>query len=381
MSAKPPFGLLLIGGGETHQENYARSFAADPRCRIVGLVDEADVPERRRQLNQALATALGCPHLPDMEEALRREDVDLVSVCVESERIGRVATIAARAGKHVYVDKPLAATVDEAREFVAAVEEAGVLSQMFSMVRTPMGSRSRRAVESGRLGTLIGLHADLFFAKGPAGVADLTHPRIEPDEPQPFTKVDSKRELFTVGLYPIVLFQWLTGLRVAEVFATTSNYFFAEHQQNGVEDFACVSLRLENGVDATITCGRTGWASHPSSGVHQVRLVGTRGTELIDAFRPRLETYADTPPWMPPMPFAGDPMGFWSSTQAAMGLQPKKAWKSIEPAQPSNTSAFLDCIEAGRESDVPAAVGAHAVEVILASYRSAATGQPVAVLS
>lgn len=379
MPAKPPYGLLLIGGGETHQENYARSFAADARCHIVGLADEAGVDARRRQLNERLAADLGVPHLDDLAESLRRDDVDLVCVCVESERIGRVATTAASAGKHIYVDKPLAATVDEARALVAAVREAGVRSQMFSMVRSSVGLRSRAVVESGRLGTLIGLHAELFFAKGPAGTADLAHPRREPKEPPAFTHIDSKRELFTVGLYPLVLFQWLTGFKVVEVFATTHNYFFAEHQHNEVEDFACLSLRLENGVDATVTCGRTGWLSHPSSGVHQVRIVGTRGTEMIDAFRPRLETWSDSPPWLPPPPFAGDPMGFWSSTQAAMGVRPKRSWKAIEPVVQSDTTAFLDCIEQERESDVPAAVGAHATEVILAAYQSAATGQPAAI--
>ena len=39
---------------------------------------------------------------------------------------------------------------------------------------------------------------------------------------------------------------------------------------------------------------------------------------------------------------------------------------------------FVDCIEAGRASDVPAAMGAEATEVLLAAYRSAATGQVVA---
>jgi myo-inositol 2-dehydrogenase / D-chiro-inositol 1-dehydrogenase len=39
---------------------------------------------------------------------------------------------------------------------------------------------------------------------------------------------------------------------------------------------------------------------------------------------------------------------------------------------------FLDCVEAGRASDVPAALGAEATEVLLAAYRSTATGQVVA---
>jgi len=340
----------LIGGGQTHQENYARAFAADPRCRLVGLADEPDVPARRRALNEQLADDLSIPHFDDLDQALRREDVHLVSVCVESERMGRVAARAARAGKHVYVDKPLAVRVDEASAFVRAAREALVLTQMFSM----------------------------FFAKGTAGTADLSRPRREKHEHGPFTFIDSKRELFTIGLYPLVLFHWLTGRRVERVYCTTSNYFFAEHQHNDVEDFACLLLRLEGGIDATIDVGRTGWTSHPASGVHQVHLVGTQGTEKIDAFRPRLEIYSDAGAWQPPdVQSPDDPMGFWSSTQTAAGVKPKHAWQPIAPAITSDTSYFLDCLDVGRESDVSAAVGAHAVEVLLAAYNSAAEGQPV----
>ena len=37
------YGVLLIGGYRTHQENYARMFAADPRCQLIACSDEPDV--------------------------------------------------------------------------------------------------------------------------------------------------------------------------------------------------------------------------------------------------------------------------------------------------------------------------------------------------
>ncbi|MCS6860808.1 MAG: hypothetical protein NZT92_10875, partial [Abditibacteriales bacterium] len=39
----PPFGVLLVAGRRTHQENYATYFAADPRCRLVAVTDEEEV--------------------------------------------------------------------------------------------------------------------------------------------------------------------------------------------------------------------------------------------------------------------------------------------------------------------------------------------------
>lgn len=374
----PPYGLLLVGGSHTHQENYARSFAADPRCRLIGLTDESDVCAERRALNKRLAGELSIPYLDDLDDALAREDVQLVSVCVEPERRGRVAVRCARAGKHLYLDKPLAASIDDARKIVAAVKEQRVLSQMFSLVRSPAAARARDDWISGRLGQPIGLHCELMFAKGVSGTADLSQPRHETALPKRFTWIDSKRELFCVGLYPLVLFQWLAGKKVKTVHAVTANYFFEEHQRNDAEDFACVLLGYEGGVEATITVGRTGWSSHPREGIHQIRLVGSERSMMIDAWRPRLEVYSDNPSWRPPaQPHPDDPMGFWSSTAREIGIEPKSAWQPIGPIAKSDGSYFLDCLEQQRESDVSAAVGAHAVEVIMAAYRSAASGQTV----
>ncbi len=382
MTQPLPYGLLLIAGAHTHQEMYARAFAADPRCRLIGLTDEADVPLRRRALNVKLAAELDVPYLDDFEAAIRRDDVHLVSVCPEPERRGRLAAVCARADKHVYVDKPLSTSVEAARELVAAVGEHGVLSQMFSLVRIPAAARAKHILESGRLGALVGLHCELLFAKGRPGTADLSQTRVERPHPERFTFIDSKRELFCVGLYPLVLFQWLTGLRVTSVYGTTSNYFFREHQQNDVEDFSCLLLEMEEGIDATITVGRTGWSSHPSHGIHQMHLIGTEGAVTVDAFRPRLEIHSDSPPWTPPeLPHPDDPMGFWSSTAQENGMQPKTDWWPVGSTMHSDASYFLDCIEQGRESDVPADIGAHAVEVILAGYESAASAQPVPLLS
>ena len=368
-----PYGLLIVAGNLTHQENYSRALAADPRVRLVGLSDESDISPRRRELNVALAGELGIEYLEPYERALERDDVDLVCLCPEPERRARMTVAAARAGKHVYVDKPLCSTLEEAQDVVAAVEAAGVRSQMFSLVRSSIGRRCREVVDSGRLGSLVGMHAELLFAKGVAGTADLGQQRREAAGSERFSWVDSKRELFCVGLYPLVLFEWLSGQRVEAVEAATANYFFTEHQGNGAEDFAALLLGLEGGIEATITVGRSGWSSHPSHGIHQVHLVGTDATESVDAFRPRLEVFSDAAAWcQPQVSHPEDPMGFWSSTQESGGVEPKTDWWPLAAEATADAEYFLDCLDGDRESDVPVSMGAHAVEAILAAYESAA---------
>ena len=130
------FGLLLVTGNQTHQENYARAFAADPRCRLVGLTDEATEP-RRTELNRELAEELKIPFLENFSAAVRQDDVDFVSICSEPERRLKLTLECIEAGKHLYLDKGPAPTVDAARQIAEAASEKRLLSQSFSLIRVP----------------------------------------------------------------------------------------------------------------------------------------------------------------------------------------------------------------------------------------------------
>lgn len=373
---KPPYGVLLVAGDHTHQASYAEALAADPRCKLIGLTDEANVSPRRRELNQRLALRLNIPVLPDLAAALRREDVHLVSICAEPMRRGRIIVQAAQAGKHLYLDKPLAGALRDARAIATAVEQAGVVAHMFSLVPLEPAQRMGRVVRRGLLGELSALHFDLCFAKGYAGTADLGRPRRESPEPQEYELPDAKRELTNVGVYPLTALLWLLQKPVRRVAATTGNYFFQEHQTRDMEDFGQMLLELEDGTVATVTAGRTGWRSHPSSGMNRACLIGSQRAAVFDAHRPRAAVWADVPCWTPPAREPEDPMGMWAGPKTPeYTAAAKQAW--LTPPAPSaaaDATYFLDCVEAGRPSEISAALAAHTTEILLAAYRSAADG-------
>jgi len=370
------FGLLLITGQRTHQENYARALAADPRCRLIGLTDAADVSPKRAAWNRELADELQIPCLPDLDEALADDTVHAVSVCAEPERRGPLTVRCAAAGKHLYLDKEPAATLTEVSEVIETVREARVISQTFSLVRNNLSQRARQLIESGELGPLRGLHCEMFFAKGFPRTAALRQPRVEQISVPRLTFPDSKRELLCVGWYPLVLFQWLTGEPLATVWSTTANYFFGEHQRNNVEDFATLLGQSATGVHLSLQVGRTGWPSHPGFGIQQLTLVGEQRTAQLDAYSPRLEIYSTAAIWSPPpRPHPEDPMGFWTSSQNASGVRPKSARVPIIPSVADDARHFWDCVEQGRASDVTAELGADVLSTIYAAYESAATGR------
>jgi len=371
MNDPPRYGVLLVTGNHTHQENYAAAFAADARCRLIAVTDEANVDRRRRDLNERLARQLGVPHIADLDVALGRADVQIVSVCASPERRGRIAVRCARARKHLYLDKSLAPDLREADDLVAAVQQAQVKSHMFSFIGTPWARQAKQLLEANRLGRLLAIHADTFFAKGRPGTAQLGRRRREEYPPRRHQLVAAKRELDNCGVYPVTLVRWLTGRRFRTVYATTANYFFREHQQADVEDFGLIAATLDDDLPVTICACRHGWNSHPAGGVNRIVLVGTERTLAIDAHRPRLELYCDETPWTPPSVHRDDPMGFWTSTQQEVHLRPKTVWQHAGPAPQSDAAYFLDRLDANRDSELNVAEAALGTELLMAAYLSA----------
>ena len=372
-------GVLCIGGLQTHQENHAAGFNADERSHIVAIADEADIDDRRRNLNIRLAEQYGVPYIEGIEKALALPDVDIVSMCADVERRHRVAVACANAGKILYLDKPLASNGNLANSIVEAVTKNDVISQMYSFVHTPWAKAAKACVESGRLGKLLSVHADILFAKGPGGTESRVGIRKESAEPSQFTYVESKREFFDLGVYPIGLCLWLTDAEPIEVTVITGNYFFEQHKLNDTEDFGSVAMSFEGGVVATATGGRIGWNSHPAGGPHRITIVGELGMERFDAWEPRLEIYSTAePPKLPP-PHPQDPMGMWRSTQQAAGIPKKTTYAPLADETrwyPDDIQAFLDCLEQGRAPVMTAERALGPSKVISAAYRSAASGEP-----
>ncbi|MBI4219004.1 MAG: Gfo/Idh/MocA family oxidoreductase [Chloroflexi bacterium] len=373
------YGVLLIGGNRTHLEGYGRAFAADLRCRIIAVADESGLPEYRSGLNRLLASELGVPYIDGLDPALRRDDVDFVCMCADVERRGRVAAKCAEAGKHIYLDKPLAGSVDDARRIADAVEKAGVRSQMFSNINGPWEQRARRALADGAVGTLVGVHADMLMAKGRPGTAPYSgRRRQETPAPDRWTFVEAKRELLDMGVYSVSTALWLARARATSVYATTANYFFAEHARLDIEDFGTITMELENGSVATATGGRIGWTSHPRSGLRRVILAGTSGALTFTDSDPHVAVYNDEAPFEMPTIHPWDPMAMWSSTQREVQPRPKNRLIPLEEfTQEADIKAFLDCLDRGTEPEMNARAAVHHIEVIMAAYQSAASGKPV----
>jgi UDP-N-acetyl-2-amino-2-deoxyglucuronate dehydrogenase len=150
-----PVGFAVIGAGlvgPTHAR-FADA-AAGATLRVV-----CDVREDR---GRPVALENDATWVADYHEVMRRDDVDVVTICLPTALHLEVATAAAEAGKHVLVEKPIELNLERARALVEVCQRHGVkLGAIFNR-RFVFGTRrTHEAVQNGALGKL--LVADMRF--------------------------------------------------------------------------------------------------------------------------------------------------------------------------------------------------------------------------
>jgi predicted dehydrogenase len=133
---------------------HAQVYAALPRAKVAAIVDE-DVDRAQAKARQI---GLDVPVYRDFEEALGANGVDVVDICVPTLHHPRYIRGALRAGKHVFCEKPFAATAREAGALAAEAREVGVMMQIGHCIRFwPEYQALEKYVRSNRGGRLISL--------------------------------------------------------------------------------------------------------------------------------------------------------------------------------------------------------------------------------
>lgn len=91
----------------------------------------------------------------DWRELVNRDDIDLIDINAPSDAHKEIAIAAAKAGKHIFCEKPLALTLADAREMLQAAEDAGVTHMVgFNYRFSPAVRLAKKLVDSGRLGQI-----------------------------------------------------------------------------------------------------------------------------------------------------------------------------------------------------------------------------------
>lgn len=162
-----PAGIGVIGAGNIARR-YVEGMARFPQLKLIGVTDLA------QPLADKLAAEAGVLSYGSLQDLLRDPQIDVVVNITPPNAHAAVTIEALEAGKHVYVEKPIAATVADSKEMLKSARTNGRL--LGSAPDTFLGSAGqtvRAAIDEGRIGEPI------------AAVAFIAHSKAETWHPDP----------------------------------------------------------------------------------------------------------------------------------------------------------------------------------------------------
>ncbi|AWN22159.1 gfo/Idh/MocA family oxidoreductase [Deinococcus irradiatisoli] len=345
--ATPPIRLAIIGCGVIAGP-YAQDIQGFKSLKLHGCFD-VDTDKARRY-----AETHGCRAYASLEEALGDPDVDVVVNLTVLPAHYSVNKQALEAGKHVYSEKPLAATAGQAQELVALARERGV--RLSGAPATWLGHAQQRALRELQAGSI-----------GPVRViyAEANHGRIERWHPVPhsFYQVGPLRD---VGVYPLGVITSIFG-PARQVWAYATILKPQRVTKRGepftvsAPDWYAVMIELESGPLVRLTASF--YVSDKGAQPEGIEFHGDDGQLLLgDWFQPGGgvrraefgETYQDLPDFTP----SGAAFS-WAAGLDDLG-------RAIREDRPHRLS--------GEQAT-------HIVEILEAAHQSIASGQPVEIHS
>jgi predicted dehydrogenase len=295
-----------------------------------------------------LAADHGAAHAATLEELLARPDVDAVLVATPHTAHLAQVTQAAKAGKHVLVEKPMGLNTAECDAMIRACRAAGVILSVIQTVRfRGVVARAKRMIEEGRIGAvrMIDLHT-LF--------------EWEPADKQWTTEEAEGGLILDQGAHNFDFLRWYAGAEARRVFGRVKNFGGVNYPN----PTAMAQVEFRNGVLAQT------WMSFelPRPGVansaFRALVVGETGMLDLDEYG-KLHGSFDGKPW------------------ELVWEQPAIDYVN-KPLDPVRLEAFYtqvqDFVDSVRERRPPAVTGEDgraAIELIDAVRRSSSSGQAV----
>jgi myo-inositol 2-dehydrogenase/D-chiro-inositol 1-dehydrogenase len=317
----------LVGAGYI-AESHARGYAADPRAELAYVTDP--VPEKAT----ALASRYGAQPLPDLDSLLASE-VDVVSICTPSPTHAELAVAALGAGRHVLCEKPIARSLADAERIVEAGRRGPGLLMVGHVSRfEPDHHAAYLAVQDGRIGEVRMMSQSLVGERPTWSERDWLS---DPDQ--------SGGPLVDLAIHSFDYLTWVSGARPVRVHAVGSAH------EDGVVDYAVATVRYDNGAMAVV---ETSWAHPAGHGLElTTELTGRDGRITWD--------------------YSGTSVG----AVRLAGAAPRALSQLGNRGFLAEIGAFLDAVESGGPSPVPAEDGRTALEVALAAAESLRTRRVV----
>ena len=300
-----------------------------------------------------LAADYGLALEPSADSLIARKDVQLVFIATPHHVHAEQAIAAARAGKHVMLEKPMACTVADCDAILAACKASKVRCSIGFTQRTRICNiKAKQIIDQGQIGRVQQI-ASMQVNAGGVG----TLPKWQSDAANLGT-------LFGHGIHNFDQIRWLTGQEIRTVYAKSGSF----EPQVQIEGSSMVLMMLTDGAFASLWC--TFQVPKPCFPRAQfaARVVGEKGLIDLDAYgelRAAIDGEWKVIEVQSPIDWAGkgflDPVRLESYTRQCQDV--------------------IDAVLEGREPAVTGWDGRQAVAAALAAYESAKTGREVVLTS
>jgi predicted dehydrogenase len=334
-------GLGIIGTGVI-AAMHAEAIATLPDARLVAITD-VDAGSAA-----AFADARGCAAEPDLDTLLARGDIDVACVCVPSGWHAQVGVRAAKAGKHLVVEKPIDVTLEAADRLIEAARAADVAMTVISQHRFDPGLiELKRLIGQGALGRLLLGEASTKWYR--------TQAYYDSAQWRGTWAMDGG-SLMNQGVHYVDLLRWCMG-PVADVTAVCAT----QAHRIEAEDTALALVRFTSGAVGTILSSTAAFPGFPQ----RLEITGTAGTVIVEDGRIVRRALGPGAP-------ADDGLTDGGSSGAA--ADPAAIDVASHAAQIAD---LLAAIDEGREPAVDGQAGRDALEIVCAAYESARLGRTV----
>jgi len=342
MNKKVGIGLV---GSRFVSTIHAEALKTVPDAEIIAVASPTEAHAREFAQHHAI------PHyFTDVHKMLTLNEIDMIVIGAPNVFHCEIAVAAAKAGKHVVVEKPLCMNLAEADRMIDACKKAGVkLMYAEELCFTPKYVRLKALLDEGALGDPIllkqsekhdGPHADHFWdvERSGGGVT------------------------MDMGCHAIEFFRWMLGRpKIKSVYAQMGTHLHTDKTKG--DDNAVIILEFENGVTAV---AEESWTRRGGMD-DKAEVHGTKGQAYADVLQGNSILTYSTQGVGYAVEKAGNTVG-WSFTIY------EEIWNY---GFPQEFAHFVDCVKNDKQPLVTGEDGRAVLEVIFAAYESAGTGRKV----
>lgn len=187
----------VIGVGNMGK-HHARNYNEIDGVKLVAITD------LNPKIGEPIAKEYGAKYYADYKEMLEKEKIDIVTIAVPTKFHKKVALDCIKKGINILLEKPIAATVAEAKQVVKAAKEKGVKFTVGHIERfNPAVIKLKELIEKGKIGEIV----------------SIGNTRIGPMPPQ----IKDANVVIDIGVHDIDLINWFYGKLPTKIMATGGN--------------------------------------------------------------------------------------------------------------------------------------------------------------